>query len=97
MSRHASRSVSENRLQCRPESQSGPASIPSGTLLDAAQSERGRYQSGAGIDAPRKHLHDDEHLYEGSDFSQREAQSRVVDVLLDRSRNVVESAAEDAA
>jgi integrase len=29
--------------------------------------------------------------------AKREAQSRVVDVLLDRSRNVVESAAEDAA
>jgi integrase len=28
--------------------------------------------------------------------AKREAQSRVVDVLLDRSRNVVESAAEDA-
>jgi integrase len=37
------------------------------TLL---KSERGRCQSGAGIDAPRKHLHDDEHLHEGSDFSQ---------------------------
>ena len=39
-------------------------------LLKAAQSERGRCQSGAGIDAPRKHLHDDEHLHEGSDVSQ---------------------------
>jgi integrase len=29
--------------------------------------------------------------------AKREAQSRVVDVLLDRSRNVAESAAEDAA
>ena len=39
-------------------------------LLNAAQIEWRRCQSGSGIDAPRKHLHNDEHLHEGSDFSQ---------------------------
>ncbi len=56
-------------------------------LFNPAQSKRGRCQSGPGVDAPCQHLHDDEYLHKGSDVSCREAQSRVVDVLLDRSRN----------
>jgi hypothetical protein len=47
--------------------------------------------------APRQHLHDDEHLHKALTSAKREAQSRVVDVLLDRSRNVAESAGEGAA
>jgi hypothetical protein len=80
-----------------PESQSGSASIPSGTYSTLLKA------NGEDVKVVQElmrhaNISTTMNIYtKALTSAKREAQSRVVDVLLYRSRNVVESAAEDAA
>jgi predicted RecB family nuclease len=91
--------ASGNLPQNGPESQSGSASILSGTPTQRCSKANGEdvkvvqeLMRHANIISTTMNIYT-----KALTSAKREAQSRVVDVRLDRSRNVSESAAEDAA
>jgi hypothetical protein len=87
-----------NLPQNGPESQSGSASILSGTPTQRCSKANGEDVKVVQELMRHANISTTMNIYtKALTSAKREAQSRVVDVRLDRSRNVSESAAEDAA